>query len=624
MFLHYHSGRRASFALTMAVFLLIACETSTASSPPTTLTIVGGDGQSGTAGAALRHTLVVRVTNEYGSPVPGISVRWGVASGGGSVSPGSGTTANDGRAKAVWTLGAAAGPNVLDAAVAGLSSVTFVATGTPGSPAQLERLTGDGQSGTAGAMLIDTISVRVTDEYGNPVPGISVSWGVVSGGGSVSPSNGTTANDGQARAVWTLGRAAGSNSLDAALAGVSSVTFVATGTPGAPAQLERLAGDGQSGATGATLRDTLVVRVTDEYGNPVQGITVGWGVVSGEGSVTLSNGTTAADGISRAIWTLGAAGWNRVEANLEGLVGGDPVLFTAHGFSRFSEVLVSGTQPPFSTGVAFNRTRSRVALVSERAGLWEFDAEGGAWVQSATSVPGGGRIYAVVHEAAQRLLIISEQQGPSYFDYATGEWKSAVTGEVPAARSFPGIVYDSVNARVLLYGGVVAGGSSNPVGELFAWDGELWTRLTEPPAGRRGGHRMAYNGSTGEIFVHGGTSFGNPFGGIAVQDTWVIRASGEWVRLGSLPSPLSGFGMAYDEIRDVLVVVGGTTVGSGGYGLSDRVWEFVEGNWMLSPVRVPAGRRVFATMIYVPASNGALLYGSEHAGWNDLWFYPSR
>ena len=132
---------------------------------------------------------------------------------------------------------------------------------------------------------------------------------------------------------------------------------------------------------------------------------------------------------------------------------------------------------------------------------------------------------------------------------------------------------------------------------------------------------MVYDPDRAQVFIHGGTDFGNPTGGVAVQDTWVIRSSGQWEVIGVLPAPLAGFGMAFEEVRKTLVLVGGTTVGTGGYGLSDRVWEFVDGEWLLSPIRSPGGSRVYNSLFFVPQISGVLLYGSEHAGWNDLWFY---
>lgn len=419
--------------------------------------------------------------------------------------------------------------------------------------------------------------------------------------------------------------------------GSKSLTFISSGldpaaisvdlSAGAPAAIASKALDLQSGAPGAAAAATPAVLVSDQDQNPVPQVPVSFTVIEGGGVILGSSSPTDASGIARATtWTLGpAVGWNRLQASVDlPGVSGSPVSFAAYAFPSFVQVPVEGPQPSFATGVAFNRTRGMITLVNPYTGLWELDPQGGSWVRLSPTAPGAGRIYACVHEATQRLLIISETQGPAYFDYRTSTWVAAGQGDPPGPRSYPGMVYDSARARVLLYGGVVVGGSSNPVAELSAWNGERWTRLADPAAGPRGGHRMAYDPVTREIFIHGGTNFGNPLGGVAVQDTWVVRDSGAWEQIASLPSPLAGFGMAYDEARKTLVLVGGTTVSSGGYGLSDRIWELIDGKWLLSPIRSPGGSRVYNTVVYVPQLSGAVLYGSEHAGWNDLWFYGGR
>lgn len=89
---------------------------------------------------------------------------------------------------------------------------------------------GNAQSGDVGEALGNPIVVRVTKD-GTPVAGTSVSWSVTGGGGSVSPAASTTNASGNASTIWTLGPAAGANTVQAAVTGAtgSPVTFTATG-----------------------------------------------------------------------------------------------------------------------------------------------------------------------------------------------------------------------------------------------------------------------------------------------------------------------------------------------------------------------------------------------------------
>ena len=62
------------------------------------------------------------------------------------------------------------------------------------------------------------------DSHGNPVPGVSVTFAVVSGGGSVTGSAATTNAAGIATVGgWTLGAVAGANTLDSTATALSAV-----------------------------------------------------------------------------------------------------------------------------------------------------------------------------------------------------------------------------------------------------------------------------------------------------------------------------------------------------------------------------------------------------------------
>jgi hypothetical protein len=324
-------------------------------------------------------------------------------------------------------------------------------------------------------------------------------------------------------------------------------------------------------------------------------------------------------------WILGgAAGWNRLSASI-----GSPSIATreyeVYAFPVFSRVPIAGPQPPFTTGITFNRLRDALTAVHPSNGIAELSPDGDTWTTVVGSAPTSGRVYAAVHEQAQQLLVISAALGPVYWDYAAEQWFSASAGDAPTARDYPAMAYDPERKVVVLYGGIVFGGSSDPVADVYEWDGSRWAALGPAPSGPRAGHGMAYAPTLKRMFTHGGVDQGAPFGGRAVRTTWARGADGAWQSLNAeLPENVAAAPMAYDEVRGTLVMVGGTRVGSGGYGLSDAVWEFVDGHWVRSASSSPAGQRVLSGLVYVPSRQGLLLFGSEHAGWNDVWFYGAR
>jgi hypothetical protein len=138
------------------------------SSPnPAALTAVSGNYQSGTVGEVLPSPLVVRVDDQSGRPYAGATVTWTITSGGGAVDHASSMTGGDGTVSALWTLGTQAGDNALTATSGALSPVSFTATGTAGSFANIV-ITSPNASVETGDVL--QLSAAAADVYGNVLP----------------------------------------------------------------------------------------------------------------------------------------------------------------------------------------------------------------------------------------------------------------------------------------------------------------------------------------------------------------------------------------------------------------------------------------------------------------------
>ena len=104
-----------------------------------------GSGQSGLAGAPLRDSLFVRVSDRGQNPVSGVTVQWIVTSGGGSANPITVVTDTRGLAATRWTLGSLVGAQTMEARVATLSGspVIFNASGSSGIASRKTWIGGD-------------------------------------------------------------------------------------------------------------------------------------------------------------------------------------------------------------------------------------------------------------------------------------------------------------------------------------------------------------------------------------------------------------------------------------------------------------------------------------------------
>jgi hypothetical protein len=325
----------------------------------TTLVRLAGDGQDAPAGTVLPVPLEVQVADRLGGAVQGRMIQFSIIGGGGAVDPASVQTDAQGRAVANWTLGPRAGePQAARAAITGtgVPGVAFAATGFPGPPAEIQQLTGAGQSGLVGTPLPVPLSVRVVDAFDNPLPSI-VSFSVLSGGGSISPLSVTTGLSGLASAVWTLGSNEGEQTARATAGALQwDLRATAASTAGPATSIEIVSGAGQAGPVEAPLRDDLAVAVRDAQGVGVAGIDVTF--APSEGSVGAPIVTTDASGVARTVWTLGSTiGSQQLEASAGAL---GPVTFMAEGRDPGPTCIV-GTPDPG----AYNITLCYVASVSE-------------------------------------------------------------------------------------------------------------------------------------------------------------------------------------------------------------------------------------------------------------------
>ncbi len=99
-----------------------------------------------------------------------------------------------------------------------------------GAATELVKGSGDAQVWYFDNPLPAPYRVIARDVNGQPVAGVSVTWAVISGAGSVDASLSVTGSDGSASATHSLGPAAASQSVSASATGLPAVAFNATAT----------------------------------------------------------------------------------------------------------------------------------------------------------------------------------------------------------------------------------------------------------------------------------------------------------------------------------------------------------------------------------------------------------
>ena len=198
---------------------------------PSSIAGYAGNNQTARPGFAVPTPPAFIVTDTAGVPVPGVTVTYVVTAGGGSTSSPTSVTNTDGIATINWTLGPTNGTNTLQASIAGgIAPVSFNAIAQSPPPTTIALNAGNAQSVNAGQAVPIPPSVKVTDSDGIGVSGVSVTFSIRSGGGTIIGANAVTDAQGIAAVgSWTLGM--GGNSLAGSVAGLSGdpVIFYALG-----------------------------------------------------------------------------------------------------------------------------------------------------------------------------------------------------------------------------------------------------------------------------------------------------------------------------------------------------------------------------------------------------------
>jgi 5-hydroxyisourate hydrolase-like protein (transthyretin family) len=273
---------------------------------PTSVALVSGAGQRAPAGRRLAQPVQLQVNSRGGRPMADVPVTFTTEGDEGSADPAKTVTDRNGRAHAMWTLGAHAGRQRLVIAAAGVdSAVTVIAEADPVPANTRIKSAREVPAGRAGAALAEPVGVRVTDSTGAAEADVPVSWTALDGG-TIEALAARTDSVGEAWARWTLGPHAGTQHARVQVGNARAVpafTLTANALAETPAGASIVSGSGQEARVGAALKQPVVVVLKDRNGNPVAGAAIR--VMAREGAVADTMPVADDKGRVRIQWTLG-------------------------------------------------------------------------------------------------------------------------------------------------------------------------------------------------------------------------------------------------------------------------------------------------------------------------------
>ena len=227
------------------------------------------------------------------------------------------------------------------------------------------------------------------------------------------------------------------------------------------------------------------------------------------------------------------------------------------------------------------------------------------------------KVVVIVHTSGDRYLSVAEYDGSQL------QPRSSSHAAVPTERTDFAVAYDAVRDRVVLFGGRGDGVLADVLADTWTWDGTRWEWQrppTSPPP--RGGHGMAFDPLRNRIVLFGGYWFGG--GGVNDvrhrDDTW--EWDGEsWHAVATTanrPAPRAGHRLVHDARRQRVMLFGGEGPG----GTLDDAWDWNGAQW--SRLGLPPGPapRAGAAMAYDVTRSELLLFGGRidpQSALGDLW-----
>ncbi|HHU0970162.1 TPA: inverse autotransporter adhesin IatC [Escherichia coli] len=304
------------------------------------------------ADGAMANTLRARVTDAFGNALAGQTVS--VTAGNGATVAPVVTTQPDGTVE-ISVTSQTAGVSAVTATINSSTqsqNVTFIADIRTAKIADLVVIKDDS---VADGAMANTLRVKVTDAFGNALAGQTVS--VLAGNGATTAPTVTTQPDGTVE-ISVTSQTAGTSAVTASINSSSlsrNVTFVADVRTAKIASLEVT--QDNSVADGA-MANTLRVKVTDAFGNALNGQTVS--VMADNGATVAPTVITEPDGTVEISVTSQTAGVSAVTATINSSSQSQNVTFIADVSTAKIADLVVIRDNAVADGSTANTLRVRV------------------------------------------------------------------------------------------------------------------------------------------------------------------------------------------------------------------------------------------------------------------------
>jgi len=263
--------------------------------------------------------------------------------------------------------------------------------------------------------------------------------------------------------------------------------------------------------------------------------------------------------------------------------------------------------------------------------MWSYDATTNTWSEITTIGGPSGRFnfqmaYSVDH---QKIVVFSAVQTSLsadtwVYDVQQNSWERKRPDPSPVQRGDAGIVYDESNRVFVMYGGLSDVNPERTLDETWVYDinENTWTEMTpenSPP--RMYGGDLVYDSLNQKVLLWGG----NTRDGGKIDEFWCYDYQTDtWTRIETNPKPRGRywFQMTFDQDIGKVVIFGGSPGGDTKLG-DTWLYDYARNEWTEIDSSDNPSARANSRMVYDSEIGKVVLFGGRSGDfdtWGDTWF----
>ncbi|MHA2246529.1 MAG: Kelch repeat-containing protein [Candidatus Hodarchaeales archaeon] len=291
-------------------------------------------------------------------------------------------------------------------------------------------------------------------------------------------------------------------------------------------------------------------------------------------------------------------------------------------------ILSEGSQSPQGRsghGMVYDSNRNMTLLFGGMVGnggsvlrdTWELNTSDQVWTKIRTEGnPSGKFNFGFVYDSHNKKAILFGGMNSEYdrtdemwmYDSSSRTWSILDPSISPSPRSDPGMVYDSNNSIIILFGGYNIDDNLLDDTWVYFFENNTWKeRFPETAPNERYGHSMCYDSQRRKTILFGGRVVG------LTNELWEYDSlSDSWEKLSPNGQPLIRYWQAisYNPTDDLMILFGGDNEQTPERALADTwILNRTANEWTkIYPRSSPKARNNHA-MIFDLQNNQAILFG---------------